>query len=129
MAATVAQVKALTGRTLADAVVQMFLDTAGCLLDMIAECTADLSESSLTNAEVYLSAHLLVTSTVGQGSAMVAREALGGKYSVEYLLPAIKGDGILGTPYGRVANTLTRGCLAELDKRPVAMYTIGTIGC
>lgn len=129
MAATVAQVKALTGSTLADSVVQMFIDTAACFLEQIEECTVGITEACLTNAEVYLAAHLLVTSSVGQESAMLAKEALGGKYSVEYLMPSVSGDGILGTPYGRVANTLTRGCLAEQDKRPVGIYSIGSIGC
>jgi hypothetical protein len=129
MAATVAQVKALTGSTLVDATVQIFLDTALLLLGQISECTAEVTQACLDNAAVYLAAHLLVTSSVGQESAMITKEALGGKYSVEYLLPAVSGDGILGTPYGRVANTLTRGCLAEHDKRPVGMYSIGSIGC
>lgn len=129
MTATVAQIKALTGSTLPDATVQIFLDVSLCMLDAISECTAAVTEACLDNAAVYLGAHLLVTSTVGQGSAIVAREALGGKYSVEYLMPAASGEGILGTPYGRVANTLTRGCLAEQDKRPVGIYSIGSIGC
>lgn len=129
MAATPAQVKAITGSALEDAVVQVFIDAADCILDLITECTAELSDACLTNASVYLSAHLLTTSTVGQGSAMVARESLAGKYSVDYLLPNASGEGVLGTPFGRVANTLTRGCLAELDKRPTNMYVIGSIGC
>jgi len=35
------------------------------------------------------------------------------------------GEGIKGTPYGQKANGLSGGCLAELDKQPVGIFSIG----
>lgn len=37
------------------------------------------------------------------------------------------GRGVLGTTYGQTANTLSEGVLAQLDKKPLGLKSIGTI--
>jgi hypothetical protein len=38
------------------------------------------------------------------------------------------GEGVKGTPFGQMANTLSCGCLAEFDKQPVNLFSIGAHG-
>lgn len=126
-AATPTEVRDITGSTLADAAIQPFLDAAACAVGQVEDCAVGVSDTCKTMAESYLAAHLLTTSTVGQSSATVKKESLRGKYSVEYLSGNATGQGVLGTTYGQTANMLLAGCLAELDKSPARIWSIGSI--
>ena len=36
------------------------------------------------------------------------------------------GEGVKGTPFGQTANMLSGGCLAEYDKQPANLFSIGS---
>lgn len=128
MATTAQEVKDITGSTLADAVIQPFIDAAECLIDAAAECTT-ATDACQDMAHTYLSAHLLVTSNVGKASAQVKREKLEDVYEATYSSNGGSGTDVLSTTFGETANMLMGGCLKELGKTPVDIISIGTIGC
>jgi hypothetical protein len=125
--ATPDQVKALTGSALEDASIDPFLAAASCvMLQVVDDCAANITDECKTQAEAFLASHLLISSNVGNDSRSVAKESLRGKYSVEYLAPGARGTGVLSTTYGQTANMILGGCLAELDKQPTNMFSIGS---
>lgn len=127
--ATEAEVKAITGSTLADAAITPFLTAAACIVEQVeGDCASGISDACVTQGEAFLAAHLLTSSSVGQASIQVAKESLRGKYTVEYLSSKAQGKGVLSTSFGETANMLLGGCLAELDKQPVSFHSIGSIG-
>lgn len=125
-AATEAEVKAITGSTLADAAITPFLTAANCLIDNVGDCGDNVTDACKTQAEAFLAAHLLTQSNVGSDSKQVQKESLRGKYSVEYLSAKAQGSGVLSTTFGETANMLMGGCLAELDKAPAFIKSIGS---
>jgi hypothetical protein len=127
MTATAQQVKDITGSELADEAIEPFLFAAQCFMERISEETTSMTEVCLDVATAYLAAHLFTSSTVGVASRTIAEESLRGKYSVKYLTPMGQGRGILGSVYGETANAMTGGALAQLDKDPVNMFSIGSI--
>lgn len=126
--ATPSEVKAITGSTLDDPAIAPFLTAASCIIGSIEDdCASWVTGDCLTQAEMYLAAHLLISSNVGEDSRTIAKESIRGIYSVEYLSSKMEGSGVLSTTFGKTANTLTGGCLAELDKQPINMLSIGSI--
>lgn len=123
--ATVSQVRAIlpTETQLTDAQIQAAIDAAKCLVDQIASgCASGVSESCLTQIHIYLSAHF---AAVTENTLSVSSETdpcCGGsvKYGFQF------GEGIKGTPFGQMANTLSGGCLAEYDKQPVFLMSVGS---
>lgn len=125
--ATIAQVKAIlpTATTLTDAQIQAAIDGAACVVDQIADsCGSGLSDACLTQVHIYLSAHFaaVTENTLSLSSetdpSCGARAVYGFKF----------GEGVKGTPFGQMANTLSGGCAAEFDKQPINFESIGSIG-
>jgi len=127
MTATASDVKDITGSTLDDAVIEPFISAANCILLRIDEVIVDMATGCRDHLEAYLAAHLLTISNVGGSSALVAKESLRGKYSVEYLMPKGTGTGVLGTPHGQTANAMSGGYLAGLDNTPISFNSIGLL--
>lgn len=115
---TPAEVKAINGSKLDDTVIDIFIDAASCIIDQIEACTIGkgISSDCLSKAETFLSAHLLSLSGVGQASGIKKRETFE-NWTVEYAISSFSGTGIMSTPYGMSANSITGGCLQEVDKR------------
>lgn len=127
--ATATDVKAITGSALADGAITPFLTAAACIVGSIEDdCPALVTDACKTQAEAFLASHLLVSSNVGSDSKQVMKESLRGKYSVEFLSAKAQGSGVLSSTYGETANMLMAGCLAELDKAPAFLQSIGSIG-
>lgn len=122
---TIAKVRAVlpTGTTLTDPQIQAAIDAATLLVDELAAsfCGSDLSAGMLGQIETYLSAHF---AAVTENTLSIQSETGGCGGSAVYGFKF--GEGVKGTPFGQVANTLSRGCLAEFDKRPAAIYSIGS---
>lgn len=98
---------------------------ATCVVDQIAEGCADhLSDDCLIQVETYLAAHFaaVTENTLSLSSEKDACTGSTANYGFKF------GDGVKGTPFGQMANTLSGGCLAEQDKQPVNLFSIGTIG-
>ena len=124
---TAADVKLIlpTGSALTDPQIDATIAAATCVVDQLAaSCGADLSTECLKQVELYLSAHY---AAVTENTLTVQSETdpcCGGSVTYGFKF----GEGVKGTPFGQMANTLSGGCLAEFDKQPAGMYSIGTLG-
>jgi len=126
MTATVATVKAINGATLDDAAVQPFIDAAGFILTGISACllSRGLTDPAKDAAQAWLAAHLMAMAKVGEATGIIKRETFE-NYTVERAVGGFSGAGIVSTPYGQTANTLTGGCLLQADKAPALVAFFG----
>lgn len=113
--------------SLTDEQIQAAINAATCLVDRLAEtfCGQNLSDACLLQIETYLAAHF---AAVTENTLSLSAESSDSccKTSVKYGFKF--GEGVKGTPFGQMANTLSGGCLAEFDKPPAALFSIGTNG-
>ena len=122
--ATVAQVRAIlpAETQLTDPQIQAAIDAAQCVVDQAAaSCASHLSDACLTQIHIYLSAHF---AAVTENTLSVSSETdpcCGGRATYGFKF----GEGVKGTPFGQMANTLSGGCLAEFDKQPTNLFSIG----
>lgn len=122
---TVAKVKVILppSTLLTDEQIQAAIDAAFCVVNKIAEgCASGIDDDCLLIIETYLAAHF---ASVTENTLTLQSETdpcSGSKavYGFKF------GEGIKGTPFGQMANTLSEGCLAEQDKQPAALFSIGT---
>ena len=105
-----------------DAQINAAIEAATCVVDQIANsCASHLSDACLERIEIYLSAHYC-SATENTLSLTSEDDACSGNkanYGFKF------GEGVKGTPYGQMANTLSGGCLAEMDKQPAFMFSLG----
>ena len=110
--------------TLTDPQIEAARDAASCMVDNIAaDCASDLNDATLKNVELYLSAHLcaVTESTLSIRSETDACSGSSATYGF------VIGDGVKGTPFGLTANMLSGGCLADYEKQPVNIISLGTL--
>jgi len=108
--------------SLTDPQILQSIDAATCMVDQIATgCAAHLSDACLAQIETYLAAHY--AAAVENTLSMASQKDGCCDSSVTYGFKF--GEGIKGTPYGQMANTLSGGCLAEFDKQPINFVSIG----
>lgn len=107
---------------LTDPQITAAIDAATCVVDQAAaSCASHLTVACLKQVELYLSAHFAaatentLTLTSESDECSGSREVYGFKF----------GEGVRGTPFGQMANTMSGGCLAELDKQPASLFSIG----
>ncbi len=127
MATTVDDVRAIlpTSTALTDLQIQAAIDAATCVVDEAQDdCNNGLSDACWTIVCTYLSAHFAAGTENTLSLVSETDPCSGGKvvYGFQF------GEGIKGTPYGQTANTISRGCLQEWDKRPFGLLAVGTIG-
>jgi len=124
---TAAEVRVIlpAGTALTDAQNDAAIAAATCLVDQIAAgCGEDLSADCLKQVELYLSAHY-AAATENTLTLKSEKDPCGGgsaTYGFQF------GEGVKGTPFGQMANTLSGGCLAEYDKQPVNLFSLGVHG-
>jgi len=123
---TVADVQAIlpTSTQLTTAQITAAIGAADCVIERLATgCGEDLSDACLTQVGIYLTAHFAAvmenTLTLKSEKDDCANASV--TYGFEF------GQGIMGTPFGQMANTLSGGCLAEQDKTPTGIFAIGSI--
>ncbi len=110
------------GVTLSETAIQMAITSAECTVAQVADCMAHLPSTCVTQTTIYLAAHYAAAT---DNSLSVKSEKdgccdLSATYGFKF------GEGILGTSFGINANTMSGGCLAELDKQPVSFHSIGS---
>jgi len=122
--ATVTEVRVIlpASTSLTDPQIRASIDAATCLVDRIVNC-AQLTDACLLQVEIWLSAHY--ASATEQMLALISETDACSGGSAVYGFKV--GDGIKGTPYGQRANALSGGCLAELDKQPTNLLSIGCL--
>lgn len=124
----VTKVKAIlpASTTLTDPQIQAAIDAATCVVDQVAAgCGSGLNDACLLQIETYLSAHFAAVTENTLSLVSETDPTCGSKavYGFKF------AEGVKGTPFGQVANTLSCGCLAEQDKQPVSFHSIGSTGC
>lgn len=121
---TVEEVKAIlpTETQLTDAQIQAAIDAATCVVDQAAaSCASHLTDDCLIQVETWLSAHYAAAMENTLTLTSETDPCSGGKATYGFQF----GEGVKGTPFGQMANTLSGGCLAELDKQPTELFSIG----
>lgn len=127
MTTTVEKVRAIlpAGSTLTDQQIQAAIDAAECTIERAEACMngQGISDSCKDIICTYLAAHFAAVTDNLLSISSEADPCCGGsaKYGFKF------GEGIMGTPFGQAANTMSGGCLAELDKVPANMFAIGCI--
>ena len=109
---------------LTDSHIDAAIAAATCTVDQIADgCGKYLNTASLKQVELYLSAHYAAATenTLTISSEKSACTSASVKYGFEF------GEGVMGTPFGQMANTISGGCLAEQDKQPIGLFSVGSI--
>ena len=124
--ATIEQVRVIlpTGSLLTDPQLQASIDAAACSVEQVgASCSVNLSDSCLTQVHIYLSAHYSAATenTLSLSSEKDACSDSSATYGFKF------GEGIKGTPFGQMANTLSCGYLVTLDQPAAAFFSLGTI--
>jgi len=102
--------------------IQSAIDAATCVVDQaVASCAAHLTVACQKQIELWLSAHYAAAIENTLTLSSETDPCSGGKavYGFKF------GEGVKGTPYGLNANMLSGGCLAELDKQPTNLFSIG----
>ena len=113
-----------TDTSLTDPQIDAAIAAATCTVDQIADgCGKYLNDACLTQVELYLSAHYAAatenTLTVSSEKDPCCGASV--KYGFEF------GEGVMGTPFGQMANTISGGCLAQQDKQPTGLFSLGSI--
>ena len=124
--ATVEQVKAIlpTATTLTDPQIEAAIAAAKCVVDQAAaSCASGLSDECLTQVHIYLSAHFAAVTEFTLSLSSETDPSCGARVVYGFKL----GEGVKGSPFGQMANTLSCGCLAEFDKQPINIETFGSI--
>lgn len=100
-----------------------FITAASLNIDKVAasECGSELTTDELKEAERWLAAHY---TAVSSPSLAVQSEEFEGERNV-YSRGKRNNDGVKSTQYGVMANTLTNGCLVELDMRVPTLIASG----
>lgn len=110
---------------LTDPQIDAAIAAATCIVDQIAAgCGEDLTVDCLKQVELYLSAHY-AAATENSLTLKSEKSPCGGgsaTYGFQF------GEGVKGTPFGQMANTLSGGCLVEYDKQPVNLFSVGVHG-
>lgn len=124
--ATIADVRAIlpASTQLTDAQIQASIDAAACVVDTIAlGCAAGLTDACLTQVHIYLSAHYCAATEFTLSLKSETDPCCGGSATYGWNL----GEGVMGSPFGQLANTISGGCLKEQDKQPARLFSIGCI--
>lgn len=124
--ATIAQVRAIlpTATTLTDPQIQAAIDAAACVVDQVALNCSSITDACLTQVHIYLSAHFAAVTENTLTLTSETDPCSGGKVVYGFKF----GEGIKGTSFGQMANTLSGGCLVEQEKQPISFNSIGTHG-
>lgn len=104
-----------------------FITTASLLVDRLAasDCGSDLSADELSEIEKYLAAHFASGSDRTLNLKSEKFENASNTYN---LGTAESMSGIMSSSFGQTANTISGGCLEELDKRQPTLLAAGG-GC
>lgn len=87
-----------------------FIKASTLVVDALSARCTDIADSTLEQIEIYLSAHF--SSTADTPIKRQKFENAEKEFAIGQL-----GTGVLSTTYGQMANMLSGGCLADMDKQ------------
>lgn len=116
------QIRVIIASTKTDGELQQIADIASRQVDRLAEtaCGSSFSGDTLTDIELYLSAHLVALS---DRNAFLQSEKFE-NYSATYQQQNV-GDDLMSTTYGQTANMLSDGCLYKMGKERAQVVFFG----
>lgn len=122
---TAAEVRVIlpTGTTLTDAQIDAAIAAADCVVEQIAAgCASALSADCLKQVEIYLAAHYAAVTENTLSISSETDPCCGGQATYGFKF----GEGVMGTPFGQMANTLSGGCLVAQDRPAARLFSIGS---
>ena len=101
-----------------------FITAADLMVDKVeaSDCGSDLTAAELKEVSRWLSAHLAAVSDPKLAKESEKVEGYQIKFSRG---SSSEKGGIKSTQYGKTANSISGGCLAELDKRTPGFFATG----
>jgi len=121
---TPTEVREIIETTLADPVMQVWIDGANTIVTGNSACIAG-DDALLKQVELFLSAHLIgMLDPAIRG--FISKEKLD-IFETTYSDPVTIKNNIDGTPYGTQANRLSNGCLADIDDRSITLFSLGGV--
>jgi hypothetical protein len=105
------------GSQLTDDQIQASIDAATCAYE---RSGCSLSASCAANVIKYLFAHFAAVTENTLSVSSQTDPCCGGQVTYGFKF----GEGIMGTPFGQIANTLSGGCLSQIDKPDVFLFAI-----
>jgi hypothetical protein len=106
---------------LTDVQITASIRAADSVVTRVASCDTDLTSTDLVEIERYLAAHFCAVTENSLTLTSEVDPCNGGNVVYGFRF----GNGILGTSFGQMANTLSGGLLIEFDKQPVNFFSIG----
>ena len=106
------EVKELVTTTLADNVIQIWINVAHATVNKNAACIGG-DESLLTQIELQLSCHF-VTVNDPSYSPVISKEKIG-PLETTYAVDSMDKNAIEATPFGKAANMMSGGCLGDYN--------------
>lgn len=111
--------------TLTDAQITGAIAGATCVVDQVeAGCGSELTADCLKQVELYLSAHFAAVTDNTLSLKSEKDPCCGGQATYGFVF----GEGVMGTPFGQMANLISNGCLVQLSMQPVGLFSIGAHG-
>lgn len=110
---TPTEVKAIVATTLADPIVQTWIDAANAVVNENSSCIGG-DDALLTQVELYLSAHFIALVDPGLDSSRVSKEKTE-ELETDFNVAKLMGN-VNDTVYGTTANMLSKGCLTNANQ-------------
>lgn len=110
---TPTEVKAIVETTLADPIVQTWIDAANAVVNENSSCIGG-DDALLTQVELYLSAHFIALVDPGLDSSRVSKEKTE-ELETDFNVAKLMGN-VNDTVYGTTANMLSKGCLTNANQ-------------
>ncbi len=109
--------------TLTPAQINAAIQDAVCAVEQVADCmqAKGLTATCVARVVVNLAAHYCAATDFTLNIKSERDPCCGGSAVYGFEL----GEGVKGSPFGQKANALSGGCLAELDKQPASLFSIG----
>lgn len=85
------------------------------------ECGSEFSDEELECIELNLAAHF---ASIADPSLMVIQEKVEGSSVTIARGNTSSGSGVMSTSFGQAANTMSNGCLQELELMNVSFFTV-----
>lgn len=121
---TPTDVKEIKPTDIDDTIVQVWIDAASSIVDIVAASCPDITDDVLAQIELYLTAHLL--ETVQPTAASNVQSQTVAASSLKFTYGNSGGmKGVESSAYGVTANMLSGGCLATVNQKPAFFCAVG----
>lgn len=121
---TPAEVKVIIDINLNDDAVFLWINAANMIVNDNVECIGN-DEDKLSQIELYLTAHFLSIRYPSAGGYVVKSEKAEDLQTTYATSQSNVARDINNTVYGQMANTLSGGCLADMNDESISLCSLG----